>query len=479
MEWLLDQARTARQAYEDIQIVTSSEDSLQQPWLLMVRFADLTRSNGFLWLETYCKIWEHYHLLPAYRGLARSLVLNTLAADIIVGYLTLSVRKRLCPYLVPTIDWQWQHQRSAQRIRHTAALLGGMLIKACQFASTRPDILPFPYIQALATLQDHVQPHPWPEIAQVLQQASDRSTQQIFAQIEQEPLASASIAQVHRATLLNGREVAVKVQYADIQSIIAIDRAILQKMATEMAHFAPDVQLQPVLDYLQETLPLELDFLREAEAMTDLRIALQHRQDVLIPAVMPELACRQVLVMELVDGIKITDRAALLSAGISPAAVARLLNDVYAEQIFRLGILHADPHPGNLLVQVGPKLVLLDHGLTVRLKPALVQVLREMVQALATLDFERLRHSLIRAGMQFDKSVDMYGLLQLVGVLLGNENDKGKLDAFSMGQQLGRSIGRIPVDLILVGRALGLLNGICRQLDPEVNALEIVARYVA
>jgi predicted unusual protein kinase regulating ubiquinone biosynthesis (AarF/ABC1/UbiB family) len=480
MEWFFEQTKVARHALEDMRTVTASERTLCDPLLFMTRFGDLTRSNSFLWTETNFKILERYsRVLHTGQSQSRGLVLSTLAADIIAGYLSLNGRKQLSPALVPPADWEWQHQRSAQRILSTAAALGGVLIKACQFASTRPDILPLTYVQTLSTLQDRVEPHPWSEIEKAIRQALGRNPQQVFASIEHEPIASASIAQVHRARLLDGQEVAVKVQYPDIQSIIAIDSAVLQKVVTEIARLAPSIQLQPILDYLQETLPLELDFLHEAAAMTELRQALSHRQDVLIPIVKAELSTRQLLVMELVDGIKITDRAALQHAGISPGAVAHLLNDVYAEQMFRLGILHADPHPGNLLVQAGPKLVLLDHGLTVHLNPSLVQSLGEMVQALSVFDFERLQQALIKAGMQFDEQVDINALLQLIGVLLGEGQDKEALNTLEVGQQFSRSVGHIPVDLILVGRALGLLDGISKQLDPDINALEIVAGYVS
>ena len=479
MEWFLEQTKAARHALEDIHTVTTSPRTFCNPLLFMTRFGDLTRSNSFLWTETNLKTLERYsRALHTGQGQSRGLVLSMLAADIIAGYLSLNARKQLSPALVPPADWEWQHRRSAQRILSTAAALGGVLIKACQFASTRPDILPLTYVQTLSTLQDRVEPHSWPEIEQAIQQALGRSPQQVFASIEHEPIASASIAQVHRARLLDGQEVAVKVQYPDIQRLIAIDSAVLQKVVTKIALLAPSIQLQPILDYLQETLPLELDFLREAAAMTELRQALSHRQDVVIPIVNSELSTRQLLVMELVDGIKITDRTALQNAGISLGAVARLLNDVYAEQMFRLDILHADPHPGNLLVQAGPKLVLLDHGLTVHLKPSLVQALGEMVQALSVLDFERLQQALNKAGMQFDEQVDINALLQLIGVLLGEGQDKEPLNTLEVGQKVSRSIGHIPVDLILVGRALGLLDGISKQLDPDINALEIVAEYV-
>jgi predicted unusual protein kinase regulating ubiquinone biosynthesis (AarF/ABC1/UbiB family) len=227
--------------------------------------------------------------------------------------------------------------------------------------------------------------------------------------------------------------------------------------------------------------------------MTGLQGALQHRQDVVIPEVIWELSTPRLLTMDFIEGIKITDRAALLEAGLDPHSIAQLLNDVYAEQMLRLGWLHADPHPGNLLVRVGPKgpqLVLLDHGLTLQLSPALVGALREMVRALHEGDLASLADALRRAGMPVDAEVDLETLLQIVGVLLldrpaaEDENHQGGAEhapknAVEIGQSLGRGLGYIPADLILVGRALGLLDGVTKQLDPNLQALEIISGYVA
>jgi predicted unusual protein kinase regulating ubiquinone biosynthesis (AarF/ABC1/UbiB family) len=130
-------------------------------------------------------------------------------------------------------------------------------------------------------------------------------------------------------------------------------------------------------------------------------------------------------------------------------------------------------------VQPGPKLVLLDHGLTVPLKSTLVEALGEMVRAILVADFDRLSKALTQAGMKFEKQVDITSLLQLVGVLLGEEQEQTSMDTLEVGQQLGKSIGQIPVELILMGRALGLMDGITKQLDPDVNAIEVIAEYVS
>ena len=157
------------------------------------------------------------------------------------------------------------------------------MIKVCQFASTRPDILPTPYIKSLSKLQDRVPPHPWSEIAGVIRQELGREPDEIFEWIETEPVAAASIAQVHRAKLSDGREVAVKVQYPGIVNIIDTDLAVLQRIVALVVRLYPTIQLKPILEYLKETLPLERDFRREAAAMGELRNALRHRTDVVIP----------------------------------------------------------------------------------------------------------------------------------------------------------------------------------------------------
>ena len=472
------------QALADTRAVLADSISAWDPIVLGVRLGDLSRSNSLLSLEANQKTIEQVsRRLHVGRRSTRALALATLAADILSGYVLLDRRARLWGHLAQAQDWEWQHERSAVRVRDAAATLRGTLIKACQFASTRPDILPPAYIRAFASLQDHVPASPWPVIRRAMRRELGREPEAVFATIERHPIASASIAQVHRAWLRDGRAVAVKVQYPGIAGIMMSDLAILEHIVREVARFVPEVRLQPILDHLRETLPLELDFRREARAMTELRAALGDREDVVVPEVMAELSTRRLLVMEYVEGSRITDIDAIERAGISPAAVARLLNDVYAEQIFRRAWLHADPHPGNLVVQAAPggrpRLVLLDHGLTVPLKPELVAAMAEMVAALLDGDFARLNRALARAGVRLDDQLDVTTLLGVVGVLMGGQQDDASAAGVpTVGRQLSKSIGHIPTDLILVGRALGLLDGVTKQLDPNLNTPRAIAGYV-
>jgi predicted unusual protein kinase regulating ubiquinone biosynthesis (AarF/ABC1/UbiB family) len=453
----------------------------QPPVSLLARLGETARATAFgcaeagvMAQERLGRVMRDEGVLPAVgpAWLPRAVVLVTVAADLLTAYTALEERARWWPSLATPADRSALHQRGAARLLETISSLGGILIKGAQFASTRPDLLPSPYITSFAGLQDRVPPRPWPVIADALTRALGRPLDEVFTTIDPQPLAAASLAQVHRARLHDGRVVAVKVQYPDIAELAGIDLAALEVIVDLLAQLAPTLRLQSIVTYLRQTIPLELDFRQEAIASARLRAALAHRTDVVVPAVIPELSSERLLVMDYVDGIKITDRAALLEAGIDPRRVAHLLNDVYAEQMLRHGILHADPHPGNLLVQPGPRLVLLDHGLNGALSLALGRALASMVRALMAGDADAVRAILAQVGVAVDEHADLTSLLRLVGVTLGGEH----AGATGNARALGRSLSDLPVEVILVGRALSLLDGITRQLDPDLDVLAIVAQ---
>jgi ubiquinone biosynthesis protein len=278
--------------------------------------------------------------------------------------------------------------------------------------------------------------------------------------------------------------VAVKVQYPRIAQLMEADLAALEGIFGAISRLEPSISLQPILDYLRWTLPMELDFRREAKAITDLKNAMSRRDDVLVPEVVEGMNTQRLLVMEFVEGVKVTDREELITVGIDPRRLAELLIEIYAEQLFQRGVFHADPHPGNLFVQPGPNgpvLVLLDHGLTVSVLPELVAAMKEAIEALSEGDFDALIGALQKTGLDLGPDLDLDTLLGLVGVLLGGdrgeESDGGGTDLGEFGLSLGASIGHIPNDLLLVGRAIGLIDGITRQLDPDLDTISIVARY--
>ena len=468
----------------------------------LTRFGDLVRAQTFLWTAANFAAAERLgraasagsEALPRFADLAASapsprvFVLGVVASDLWVGYAGLRERARWTPGLVRDEDWELQHRRGAGRVLDAGAALGGTLIKAAQFASSRPDLLPTAYIETLSELQDRVPPQPWTVIEGTVSREIGRPIFEAFVEFDPEPVAAASIAQVHRARLTDGRRVAVKVQYPGVASLIEADLSALEGIFKAISRLEPSVNLQPILDYLRWTLPMELDFRREAEAIKDLREGLNDREDVLVPEVVEGMNTERLLVMEFVEGVKITDRQGLVNAGLEPRRVAEQLVEVYAEQLFRRGVFHADPHPGNLFVQPGenrPVLVLLDHGLTVTVPPDLVEAMQEAIEALTEGDFDALTGALQKAGLEFSPDLDLDTLLGLVGVLFGGDQtgeedgqgDRAGTDLPQFGLKLGASIGHIPNDLLLVGRAIGLIDGITHQLDPDVDTIEIVARY--
>ncbi|QIN80369.1 hypothetical protein GBA65_19685 [Rubrobacter marinus] len=455
--------------------------------VLPARLADFYRAQAFLWTGAGFAAGERLGravpgFSPAVRGVLsqRALVLGVIAADLWTGYAALRERARWFPWLVRDEDWTLQHRRGAVRLLDAAGSLGGTLIKAGQFASTRPDLLPTAYTQTLSRLQDRVEPQPWPVIEGAVSREIGGPISGAFRSFEPEPIAAASIAQVHRAVLADGRPVAVKVQYPNIERLIEADLSALEGIFEAISRLEPSVRLGPILEYLRWTLPLELDFVREAGAIRKLGRALGDRGDVAVPGVIEGLNTQRLLVMELAEGVKITDREALVRAGIDPKEVAEKLVDAYAEQIFGRGVLHADPHPGNLLVRPGPDgpvLVLLDHGLTVEVPDGLAESLRAMILALEEGDLDALTAGLERAGLRLGPEVDLETLLGLVGVLLGGERTDGPGDVGELGLKLGASVGSIPVELLLMGRAIGLLDGITRGLDEDLDTVGIVARY--
>jgi ubiquinone biosynthesis protein len=478
-------ARAVRRSGEEAQAVRESAKETPDGANL-ARAGDLARAQWFLWVWTTLAAGERlgrayqgdgtsHGLLPPASS-PRVALLGTLASDLYLGYAALRERGRWFPDLVRPEDWELAHRRGAGRLLDAAEALGGTLIKAGQFASTRPDLLPTPYVEELFSLQDRVPPQPYAVIEEAVARELRRPVPEIFSEFEREPIAAASIAQVHRARLADGREVAVKVQYPGVAALIEADLAALEAIFRAVARLEPQIQLQPIADYLRWTLPLELDFRREAAAIEDLRSALSDRDDAVVPGVVDNLTTGRLLVMDLVKGVKITDKEALSRAGIEPREVAALLMDVYADQLFERGVLHADPHPGNILVQPGPRLVLLDHGLTLALEPSFIVALERMVGAMRIGDLDSLTPALQEAGLPVDEDTDYVTLLRLVGVLLGDE--VGETDIGDFGMRLGASVGDVPPRLLLVGRAIGLLDGIGRQLDPQLDALEIVARYV-
>jgi len=381
-----------------------------------------------------------------------------------------------------------QHLRSAVRIRDTAVRLEGLLIKACQFAGSRADVLPPQYVHVLSELHDRVPPRSFSMIGPWIEEQLGRPLTQCFAEFSAKPIASASLAQVHKARLHDGRVVAVKVQYPDIDRIIATDLANFSFFIRLLARIERRFDLRLLLDEVKKYIPLELDFLNEAANARKFGANFADDPRVMVPVPVAELTCRTVLTMNFIEGIKISDVEALERAGIDKHQVADLLANVYLKQILVHGFFHGDPHPGNLLVRPGPQLVLLDLGLAKEFTPKLRAGVVKLTTAIVSSDAKAIGEAFRDLGFETRTGSDDT-FVTLGEVFLGQAlKAKQAYADVAMVERLNdelmtalreNPIVRASSDLLLVLRVMGLLSGIGKQLDSRVDPLSAMMPFLA
>jgi predicted unusual protein kinase regulating ubiquinone biosynthesis (AarF/ABC1/UbiB family) len=397
------------------------------------------------------------------------------------------IARRLRP---PDMERRWSefHRGSAREIHRLALEMRGLILKGCQFAGARADVVPREYVNALSRLQDRVPPKSFAVVRRTVEAEFGASLESVFEEFAPRPIAAASLAQVHEARLRGGRRVAVKVQYPEVADQVRGDLANLRALFRAVGWLERDLDLLPIVDELAAQMPRELDFEsegRNAEILADL---LGHRDEVAIPGIVWEHTGRRVLVMDYMEGIKITDVAALKQAGVDPAWVTRTLVDVFAEQLLAHGFFHADPHPGNLLVQPeGPRLVLLDFGLAKELPETFRAGVLGFVAALLRGDLDAMTEALFQLGFETRTAAreglrDVAELILRVGVEV---RARGSLDPESLtrlreeipARVRANPLVRIPHHLVLVGRTIGLLSGVSRELGARVDLLRVAAPW--
>jgi ubiquinone biosynthesis protein len=389
-------------------------------------------------------------------------------------------------------DWyDEQHVRSARIIRDTAVRLEGLLVKACQFAGSRADVLPPGFIAVLAELHDRVPARPFSEIRPHIEASLGRRLEDCFARIDEKPVASASLAQVHRGLTHDGRDVAIKVQYPDIDRVITTDLANFSFFVTLLARIERSFDLRILLEDIRTLIPLELDF--EKEAANARRFAANFEGDpsVRFPVPIPELSSRTVLTMNFVEAVKITDLAGLARLGLDKHDVAALLTRAYIRQILEHGFFHGDPHPGNLLVQRGddgsPVLVILDLGLAKEFTPELRDGIIRLTAAIIAQDARAIGEAFRALGFR-TRSGNDDTFVTLGELFLGQALASGKayadlamVDRINdelMAALRANPIVRASSDLLLVMRVMGLLSGIGKTLDSKVDPLAAILPFL-
>jgi ubiquinone biosynthesis protein len=380
-----------------------------------------------------------------------------------------------------------QHQRSARLIRRTAVRLQGLLIKACQFAGSRADILPPQYVEVLSELQDRVPPKNFETMRPWIEDQLGRRLDEAFSSVDPVPVAAASLAQVYKGRSSDGRTVAIKVQYPEIERIIATDLANFSFFIRLLARLEPRFDLRLLLIEVEKYIPLELDFVNEADNARKFAANFDNDPAVIVPIPVPELCCRTVLTMNFIEGIKISDLRALEAAGIDKHEVAELLTRTYIWQILVHGFFHGDPHPGNLLVRPGPQLVLLDLGLAKEFTPELRAGIVKLTRAIVVSDAPAIGEAFRELGFETRSGGDDT-FLTLAEVFLGQALAAGQAYADvsmmeRMSQELMTALRKNPIvrassDLLLVLRVMGLLSGIGKQLDSKVDPMSAMLPFL-
>ena len=273
------------------------------------------------------------------------------------------------------------HGLTPVKMRLMFEALGPTFVKVGQILSMRSEILPQSFCDELAKLRADADPMPYSTVLDVLAAEYGRPADEVFAHIDPKPLGSASLAQVHRATLKTGEDVAIKVQRPGVRETMAQDVSIMRsiaKAATKVIRTSQIVDLKGVVEELWDTFESETDFLIEARNLTEFKRFSVRFKYMDCPTVYAELCTEHVVVMEYIDGISVSHPGQLIDAGYDLKEIGTKLVDNYATQILDDGFFHADPHPGNILIR-GGQIVLIDLGMTGRLDQRTRTVLKEMI----------------------------------------------------------------------------------------------------
>ena len=368
------------------------------------------------------------------------------------------------------------HDR-ARRLRMVCEDLGPTFVKLGQVLSTRPDLLPEAYTTELSSLRDDVRPFPFAEAEAILAEEYGRPPSEVFASIDPVPVASASISQVHRAVLPDGRTVALKIRRPGIDKVVQADLDILKNLASlaerRLAFLAPYGPIALAREF-ERSLKKELDFNVERRTMERCQAQFAREPTALIPFVVKEVSTSRVLAMQFIGGVGVNDREGLARIGVDPAVVAVRGARILLTQIFDFGFFHADPHPGNLRVLPGGVVAPLDYGMFGQLDALTRERIADLLLGLISQDTDRVLRCLDALEIR-GEHVDPRALRRDASELVGSYSDLN-LDSLDLGLLLKELIAfirthslHIPPDLVLLIRSLVTIEGVGRILDPHFD----------
>ena len=373
-----------------------------------------------------------------------------------------------------------------ERMRLAIEELGPTFIKFGQIMSTRPDLIPPRYIAQLVRLQDTVPPAPWEAVKEQLERELDGSLGELFASFELEPVAAASLAQVHQATLPGGEEVVVKVQRPDIEKTIEVDLEILFDLAHLIQERTPLGKIYDLVEIAEDfafTLRNEMDYRREGHNADRFRRNFAGETALYIPKVYWDYTTQRVLTLERISGIKIDDIAALDAAGVDRRQVAKSAARIIIKEVLEDGFFHADPHPGNFFVMDEAVIGAMDFGMVGHLDQRDRENLVRLYIVSVQFDTEGIVEQLIRMGAA-SRDVDRLGLQRDIGRLLTKYHGLPlkEIRAREVVEEVMpiafRHHLRLPSRLWLLGKTLAMMEGVGLQLDPDFDIFAVSQPYM-
>lgn len=389
------------------------------------------------------------------------------------------------------------HRLNARRFTDTSLRHGGAFLKVGQLLSARSDMLPAPWIEILSELQDQALPESIECMRRVLSEELGASPESAFASFEAEPLASASIGQVHRAVLKDGRTVAVKIQRPGLNAIIRMDIFMLRYFLASIRSLLPSTDIDTIADEVQRAVLLELDYRKERESMVKARNLLAGNAGMIVPRTVDELCTRRVLVSEFVAGEKLTTALDKRQAAGDHEGLSIVLErtlEAYFCQVLRGGFFQADPHPGNLLVTTENVVVLLDFGCTMELPEHFRTGYAAVLMAAIRDDRETIGRMLLQLGFE-TRSGKPDTLIALANALLAEiragalSGGKGGIHwptredfARRANEVLGTArndpVTRVPPEIVMLARVFSTLNGLFNHYRPDMNVAGILMPHL-
>ena len=418
------------------------------------------------------------------------------AAQVMLSYVFLMLGKRIFGQRYYDLRIEKLHVRNAERVKRAILKLNGLFIKIGQMLSILSNFLPETFQKPLEELQDKIPARPYAEVRERIIQELGKAPEELFTRFDQAPLAAASIGQAHRAQLKDGTEVVVKVQHMGIESTARIDLEIIRRLIQVSAWFYSVKGMDYVYTQVKLMIEEELDFVKEAAAMVKIRVNLQAEPGLSIPEVHPQYSATRVMTSTWYDGVKISNLEQIDAWGLDRRALASTLLRAYSKMVLKDGFYHADPHPGNILVQSNGTVVLLDFGATGQLSPALREGIPKMIESAVKNDTQGIIEAVRLMGFLAEGREAEQIAEKMIGAMRNFLQNEVKLDGLNFKdiqvnpfnnsmvdliQEIGISgiagTVLVPKDWVLLNRALTLLLGLCNSLDPTLNPLEVVRPY--